>query len=102
MTIALEDIKGRLLLELYTHWCQGRFGGYQQPTPTVMGGFENYLQLTILNHSPSTDPVHQSWDAYQAGKATPEPEREVLPFEPEEPDLPPGVTRRRPPAAGNS
>ena len=83
MTIAMEDIKGRLLLELYTHWCQGRFGGYQQPTPTQMLGFENYLERTILNDPPSTDPVHQAWESYQGGKGTPEPEREVVPFEPE-------------------
>lgn len=93
--MTIEDIKGRLLLELYTHWCQGRFGGYQQPTPTVLGAFENYLRGTILNDSPSTDPIHEAWKSYQVGKATPEPEREVLPFEPE-PEKP---GRSRPPLA---
>lgn len=105
MTIAMEDIKGRLLLELYTHWCQGRFGGYQQPSPTVMGAFENYLRGTILSDSPSTDPVHEAWKQYLGGVnqppdlVAPTPAAPPIPDESTDPGSP---TRRRPRAASSS
>ena len=101
MTIAMEDIKGRLLLELYTHWCQGRFGGYQQPTPTVMRGFENYLETTILSEGPTTDPVHEAWTQYQVKEApqppdlvAPTPAPPPIPDESTDPGVPVRAARR--------
>ncbi len=98
MTIAIEDIKGRLLLELYDHWCQTRFGGYQQPTPTQMRGFENYLETTILTEGPTTDPLHEAWKQYQIREALPPqpPDPDTIPFEPvPEAERRPSSGRRR-------
>ena len=87
MEITVNDIKGRLLLKLYEHWCHTRFGtNHETPTPTTMRGFENYLQSAVFTDAPSTSPLHSAWEAYLTGVAAEEP----LPFEPQ----PEGTKRR--------
>ena len=89
--VTINEIKGRLLLELYERWCFTRFGSsYQTPSPTYMKGFENYLEYT-LSGAPSTNPLHEAWEAYLTGQAAEEP----LSFEPE-PELPRRRSRRSP------
>ena len=92
---------GRLLLELYEHWCWTRFGtNHETPTPTSMRGFENYLQSVVITEGPSTSPLHAAWEAYLGGMAerTAEPAaEEPLPFAPE-PEVPRRRSRSSPPS----